>query len=112
MAAMWAPLLLAAAMAMAWERVPRGTVPAACRRAATWARLVKQWQIPPRRFFAWWCGGMSALDAFLLALYLAYNAWYFGHYYDMYVKQLDAVEASGITYPEPRAQLMLERQVY
>lgn len=30
--------------------------------------------LPPRRFWAWWCGGMSVSDALAVAFWLAFNA--------------------------------------
>ena len=51
---------------------------------------VLAWQAPPRRFFAWWCGGMNVQDLLVLAFVLAFNLWYFIYYYTYYGKQLDA----------------------
>jgi hypothetical protein len=34
-----------------------------------------RFQLPPRRFFTWWCGGMTVIDAFVLGVYLAFNIW-------------------------------------
>ena len=48
------------------------------------------WQAPPRRFFAWWCGGMTVQDLLVLMFVLAINLWYFITYYQRYAKRLDA----------------------
>jgi hypothetical protein len=48
------------------------------------------WQLPPRRFWSWWCGGIDLRDAVVLAFVLAFNAWYFADYYITYDKWIDA----------------------
>lgn len=49
-------------------------------RAVLQVGRVLAWQIPPRRFFTWWCGGMSVADSLVVAWLLAYNIWYFVYY--------------------------------
>ncbi len=42
-------------------------------RARGWLRRAANTQLPPARFWVWWCGGMSGADAALVALWLAVN---------------------------------------
>lgn len=41
-------------------------------------RWALAYQLPPRRFLADWCGGLSAGEALLVAAWLAVNAWWLG----------------------------------
>lgn len=53
-------------------------------------RIVLAWEAPPRRFFTWWCGGMSVRDLIVVIFMVAANLWYFIWYYRSYDRQLDA----------------------
>ncbi|PSC74273.1 Superoxide-generating NADPH oxidase heavy chain subunit B [Micractinium conductrix] len=86
-------------------------MPRAFKRLSCVVGRVLAWEAPPRRFWAWWCGGMSVLDLTVLALVFAYNAWYFAYYYMQYDRLLDAVAECGLAYPEPRWRLMTEKWI-
>ena len=44
----------------------------------TQARRALAWQVPPRRFFAYWCEGLSAGEALGVLLWFGLNAWWLG----------------------------------
>lgn len=65
------PLVGGTIIVTATRRLPRDKPSQVLRRFKRGVRHVLDWQLPPRRFFSWWCGGMSVLDATLTAFMLA-----------------------------------------
>ncbi|KAL4436813.1 hypothetical protein ABPG75_003952 [Micractinium tetrahymenae] len=76
----WLPILVVALATILLCALPTGTVPACYIRARRLAGRVLAWQLPPRRFFTWWCGGMSVADTLVLGWLLANNIWYLVFY--------------------------------
>ncbi|KAL4432588.1 hypothetical protein ABPG77_000525 [Micractinium sp. CCAP 211/92] len=115
----WLPILVAALATILLRSLPTGMVPAIYLRARRWFGRALAWQVPPRRFFTWWCGGMSVADSLVVAWLLAYNLWYFIFYFRQAEGSkpsdppepllMTAVDETGVAYPEPRGHLMLER---
>jgi hypothetical protein len=51
---------------------------------------VMAWEAYPRRFWIWWCGGMSVRDLIVVAIIIAYNLYYFLDYFLPYQRRLNA----------------------
>lgn len=57
-----------------------------CRPHGTWSASLLNaqvkhalaWQLPPRAFLAYWCGGLSLGEALLVLAWLALNGWWLG----------------------------------
>ncbi|KAI3436428.1 hypothetical protein D9Q98_005845 [Chlorella vulgaris] len=108
-ALMWLPLLVAALATYLLMAIPHGTVPRIYSRLKRQIGRVMAWEAYPRRFWIWWCGGMSVRDLIVVAIIIAYNLYYFLDYFLPYQRRLNAVSASGMGFPEPYWQLILER---
>ncbi|KAI3436430.1 hypothetical protein D9Q98_005847 [Chlorella vulgaris] len=106
---LWLPVLVAALATYLLIAIPHGTVPRIYSRLKRQIGRVMAWEAYPRRFWIWWCGGMSVRDLIVVAIIAAYNLYYFINYYLDYAHQLAAVSDAGIAYPQSYSLLMLER---
>lgn len=65
-------------------------------------------QLPPRRFFSWFCGGMSVLDALVMSTVIMLNVLWFTVGMTGYNARLRATVDAGIHTPHYIWQLRLE----
>ncbi|GAB4822887.1 hypothetical protein N2152v2_009933 [Parachlorella kessleri] len=75
----WAPLLLTALLTLVLRRFSQPPVSkAASRTPLEQLRRLLAWQLPPRAFFADWCGGLSLAEAAGVVGWLGLNACWLG----------------------------------
>lgn len=74
----WGTLLAATLLTLALRRFLPATCPARRSSLLTGVKHALAWQLPPRGFWANWCGGLSAGEAGGVAGWLFINAWWLG----------------------------------